>query len=1041
MSTRIHSTLASLFTLALLAALAAPLAALEPNESNLVLLDTENPAIRDLAGLVGGVTSEIDQMTRSEVDTVYENLNPRNKQGVFFSKGLSRYTAPVGQGSANTFTTYGFDLLLPCEKCVDRTIDDFLHSSSERMFFMNDRYYQALPSKDVLPWIVSDKKIWWEESAAAKPFHFVARLNNHSAGWDAPSSEVQLYKRFEFPSGLNFEEATDTGYELDRKHISNTATKLVIVVHGWNTAPKTDPFAYDPKAPGWSLLLENMSNQIKSRANYAPGWDLYAYQWGQDSYTGGLGAMFGAITDISTNASGGVGVGEENGTQAAEIGYQHGLVLGKLIRDHCTANLIDLEKVHFIAHSAGTWVARSASLYLNATREAGTTLDQQITLLDPYMPHEGYLGWTANPVLQGGEDSTLNKLDVEDWASSVRSVRCENLFSIDRLTYGTNEVFWKLLSRQPWQTFANRQVGESTLGLGSNKFSWSGHSGPVNFFAYTADPKNFRNEFNEAQAFSSQLRSTAEFEDWAKPRFEDRDPAGWDYSLFMQEYRANLPPLQQQLAQASSFSVLRTVLPLLQSSPSGPQYTSASATLTSPWQQILVDVDSVGWVRAMLMPTNGGAAELAGPVRPEPDGSFSIDLSDGTVLAGIFDTSVTPVAVALTIDGVPFGQKVAKAQGSNAQAGFDAQLNAAGNMVFSMVLADGTAGMAVAKDAANTGWEGAGVGTVDANGAFTVTGADGLQITGQLQAGGGLNPQATTVVAPLVPEIHVLDAVGGSLATGTASKGCGSVQVGGSSSALAITIKNTGTVDLTDLAVSIDGTNAADFAVTGLGTTTLAPEASLTLNLTFSPKAVGSRTARLRIASNDANENPFDITLTGTGFTATPLASTGGASSLLAAGAEDHYRITLPGPGILIVWSEGGTDTYGSLLSTGGGVLDEDNDSDLQVNFRASTVVVAGDYFIRVKGGTAAAAGGYTVRSRFISAEESIQISFLERTGDGVNLGFTNTAGVFYGIQVSDDLQNWTTMKTVTGEGAEMLVPLSGFGRFPMAFLRVSYPR
>ena len=1026
------------------------------NISNLTLLDTENPAIRDLAEVAGDESS-------------YDQLITRNKVGVFFSEGPMLKTFP-GEVSNGLVSGYAFDLLMPRQGKTKWTLTEFLGNASGPLFATNDflefsngmvikaPLHQSLPGTEVLPWRIIYDKLFWTPSSTTPIVQFNARLNIE----DPTDHKVHLHKRFEFPSGLNYvpegSEIYDnlldghdpiriiTAYDIDRSRIANPASKqlkLVVVMHGWNTAPDTDPFA-DGKWPG---LMENLSAEINGKAAATPNWDLYAYRWGQDSYTGNINGNKGPIITAAQlmhfdadapHAAGGVGLGVENGAQAAEIGYQHGLVLGKLIRDHCTANGIALQKVHFIAHSAGTWVARSASLYLKATK-GSSSLTQQITLLDPYNPSRGKVDWIALGYPSNVDDSALGSGRINYWANDADAARCENIFSDDTRIAGTNETYWTdWVHQKQGRTIANVQVGESEWGIGGGKYSWDAHGGPIGFFDYTTNPEAYLAGLKKLLIASGPY---SRYELWKRTGQQLADMAGWEHSLFMQEVKAynQLNNTITVIDSGFSCSIDSPQQSPPPPSPNGPEY--APPPPASPWQRILVDVDSVGWVRAMLLPTAGGAAELAGPVRPEPHGTFSIDLSDGTVLAGVFDTSVTPVAITLTIDGVPFGQKVEKAQGTLAQAGFDAQLNAAGNMVFSMVLADGTAGMAVARDSANTGWEGAGVGTVNANGAFTITGADGLQVTGQLQAGGGLDPQATTVVAPLVPDIHVLDAAGGGLASGVASKGCGSVQVGGTSSALAITVKNTGTVDLTNLALSIDGTNAVDFAVTALGFTSMPADSGTTLYVTFAPSAEGNRTARLRIASNDANENPFDIALTGLGFTATPLAAAGnGANGTLAAGAEDFYRVTVPGTGILITWSEDGTDTYGSLLNSGGVVLDQDNDSDLQANFRASTVVAAGDYFISVKGVNEVIAGGYTVRSRFISAQEPIQISFLERTGNDVNLGFTNRAGVIYGIQASDDLESWMTMTTVTGEGAEMLVPLSGLGASPTTFFRVSQP-
>ena len=69
---------------------------------------------------------------------------------------------------------------------------------------------------------------------------------------------------------------------------------------------------------------------------------------------------------------------------------------------------------------------------------------------------------------------------------------------------------------------------------------------------------------------------------------------------------------------------------------------------------------------------------------------------------------------------------------------------------------------------------------------------------------------------------------------------------------------------LSGLAVTKDGAAAADFTVSSLAASTLAAGASTTFTVRFAPTALGSRSAALHIASNDADENPFDITLTGT---------------------------------------------------------------------------------------------------------------------------------------------------------------------------------
>ena len=121
-----------------------------------------------------------------------------------------------------------------------------------------------------------------------------------------------------------------------------------------------------------------------------------------------------------------------------------------------------------------------------------------------------------------------------------------------------------------------------------------------------------------------------------------------------------------------------------------------------------------------------------------------------------------------------------------------------------------------------------------------------------------------TGVAPPAPEIVVEQPAGTGLTDGSADIAFGSVDTG-ASAARTFTIKNTGTADLTGLAVTKNGTHNADFTLGDLGASTLAAGASTTFEITFSPGAAGARTAAIFIASNDADENPFDIALTGTG--------------------------------------------------------------------------------------------------------------------------------------------------------------------------------
>lgn len=112
------------------------------------------------------------------------------------------------------------------------------------------------------------------------------------------------------------------------------------------------------------------------------------------------------------------------------------------------------------------------------------------------------------------------------------------------------------------------------------------------------------------------------------------------------------------------------------------------------------------------------------------------------------------------------------------------------------------------------------------------------------------------------PELVVEQPAGTPLANG-AEKSFGSSPVGTPAPPLTFTLRNAGSADLTIDEVAVTGAHAADFVAGTPGTTTLAPGASTTFVVTFTPSATGSREAVLGIASNDSG-SPFTVALAGT---------------------------------------------------------------------------------------------------------------------------------------------------------------------------------
>ncbi|HYF36711.1 MAG TPA: choice-of-anchor D domain-containing protein [Prosthecobacter sp.] len=138
--------------------------------------------------------------------------------------------------------------------------------------------------------------------------------------------------------------------------------------------------------------------------------------------------------------------------------------------------------------------------------------------------------------------------------------------------------------------------------------------------------------------------------------------------------------------------------------------------------------------------------------------------------------------------------------------------------------------------------------------------------------GGRGNPQsnlinyALSLAAPTtVPEIAVYngDGTGGTERTdNTGTHTFATLNVGSSSATQTFTVQNKGTGDLTGLALTTTG-HSSDFTLGALGATTLAPDGTTTFTVGFTPSASGARAAVIKIASNDGDENPFEINVAG----------------------------------------------------------------------------------------------------------------------------------------------------------------------------------
>lgn len=179
-------------------------------------------------------------------------------------------------------------------------------------------------------------------------------------------------------------------------------------------------------------------------------------------------------------------------------------------------------------------------------------------------------------------------------------------------------------------------------------------------------------------------------------------------------------------------------------------------------------------------------------------------------------------------------------------------------------------------------------------------------------------PKAVTVTdaPPSLAEITVDLNGGAELADGSSTVNFGTVVLA-AQEVLSFTIINDGAEDLTGLDLSVTGAQSSEFVAADLGATTLAPAASTTFTVTFTPTARGARAATLRIASNDANENPFDINLTGTGTNA-PTITVPPTAAIQEEGKPASFTVAATHPSLTptFQWRKNGVNIKGATAAT-----------------------------------------------------------------------------------------------------------------------------
>jgi len=121
------------------------------------------------------------------------------------------------------------------------------------------------------------------------------------------------------------------------------------------------------------------------------------------------------------------------------------------------------------------------------------------------------------------------------------------------------------------------------------------------------------------------------------------------------------------------------------------------------------------------------------------------------------------------------------------------------------------------------------------------------------------------------PEIGIDQPAGAPLVDGTATVDFGVMATGGSIDRT-FTITNSGNSNLGGFAFSFDGPHASEFQVVAAPPAEVGPGGSASFTVRMTAGGGGTRTATLRVASWDVDEDPFDIQLQGQGGGAPDIA-------------------------------------------------------------------------------------------------------------------------------------------------------------------------
>ncbi len=382
-----------------------------------------------------------------------------------------------------------------------------------------------------------------------------------------------------------------------------------------------------------------------------------------------------------------------------------------------------------------------------------------------------------------------------------------------------------------------------------------------------------------------------------------------------------------------------------------------------------VTVNSIGAPGSTTVAPGGGTTTFTVQYTPTLAGSFSFDLSFDNDDA---DEDPFNFTVSGTGTGAPEISVSASIGGAVSDGGTNAQgAQAAGTpvTVTYTVTNSGTDDLTLASATSST-LSNVTVNSITAPGSTTVAPSGGtttfaVQYTPTVAGAFSFNLSFTnddadenpfnfTVsgTATGAPEISVSASIGGAVSDGgTNAQG---TQAAGTPVTVTYTVTNSGTADLTIAsATSSTLSNVTVNSITAPGSTTVAPSGgTTTFQVQYTPTVAGAFSFDLSFTNDDADENPFNFTVSGTATGEAEIAVTSSASGSLTDGGTDAQGTQTTGTPVTVTYT---------ITNTGFDTLDiETATASALSNVTVSSITVPGSLSVAPAGGTTSFEVTYT---------------------------------------------------------------------------------